>query len=215
MQVQSDSKPYDDINITPMLDLAYVLLVIFIIMTTATVQGQKVALLAMLEALVGEPIRPVDGEATHVEVTARDENDSPWEQTYLVRANKAGIETLETFNKYDRVAWLPTLLAQAKGNYNSNKALVNTNWTFDVMVGAQWNLFDRGQRLDHEDIGIEVDDAGARMPRTQMGEGMRLDRRVELHDGVAERECREIRHGECFGGNRGERCRGQGGIPQR
>src|SRR5579863_7698607 len=35
---------YDDINITPMLDLAYVLLVIFIIMTTATVQGLKVNL---------------------------------------------------------------------------------------------------------------------------------------------------------------------------
>jgi biopolymer transport protein ExbD len=44
MQVNSDSKPYDDINITPMLDLAYVLLVIFIIMTTATVQGLKVNL---------------------------------------------------------------------------------------------------------------------------------------------------------------------------
>jgi biopolymer transport protein ExbD len=44
MQVQADSKPYDDINITPMLDLAYVLLVIFIIMTTATVQGLKVNL---------------------------------------------------------------------------------------------------------------------------------------------------------------------------
>ena len=44
MHVQSDSKPYDDINITPMLDLAYVLLVIFIIMTTATVQGMKVNL---------------------------------------------------------------------------------------------------------------------------------------------------------------------------
>ncbi len=29
MQVHSDSKPYDDINITPMLDLAYVLLIIF------------------------------------------------------------------------------------------------------------------------------------------------------------------------------------------
>ena len=43
MQVQED-KPYDDINITPMLDLAYVLLVIFIIMTTATVQGMKVNL---------------------------------------------------------------------------------------------------------------------------------------------------------------------------
>jgi len=44
MQVQDEDKPYDDINITPMLDLAYVLLVIFILMTTATVQGLKVNL---------------------------------------------------------------------------------------------------------------------------------------------------------------------------
>ena len=43
MQIQDD-KPYDDINITPMLDLAYVLLVIFILMTTASVQGLKVNL---------------------------------------------------------------------------------------------------------------------------------------------------------------------------
>ena len=39
MQVQTDNKPYDSINVTPMLDLAYVLLVVFILMTTATVQG--------------------------------------------------------------------------------------------------------------------------------------------------------------------------------
>jgi len=44
MQVQSEAKAYDDINVTPMLDLAYVLLVIFIIMTTASVQGIKVNL---------------------------------------------------------------------------------------------------------------------------------------------------------------------------
>lgn len=44
MQVQGEDKPYDDINITPMLDLAYVLLVIFILMTTASVQGLKVNL---------------------------------------------------------------------------------------------------------------------------------------------------------------------------
>ena len=43
MQIQDD-KPYDDINITPMLDLAYVLLVIFILMCTASVQGMKVNL---------------------------------------------------------------------------------------------------------------------------------------------------------------------------
>jgi biopolymer transport protein ExbD len=40
----SERDVYDDINITPMLDLAYVLLIIFIILTTATVQGIKVNL---------------------------------------------------------------------------------------------------------------------------------------------------------------------------
>ena len=44
MKVQAENEPYDEINITPMLDLAYVLLVIFIIMTTATVQGIMVNL---------------------------------------------------------------------------------------------------------------------------------------------------------------------------
>ncbi|PKO41726.1 MAG: biopolymer transporter ExbD [Betaproteobacteria bacterium HGW-Betaproteobacteria-6] len=44
MHVQEDNQPYDEINVTPMLDLAYVLLVIFIIMTTASVQGVKVEL---------------------------------------------------------------------------------------------------------------------------------------------------------------------------
>ena len=41
---KEDNEPYDDINNTPMLDLAYVLLIIFIIMTTASVQGVKVNL---------------------------------------------------------------------------------------------------------------------------------------------------------------------------
>ena len=40
--IKADNQPYDDINLTPMLDLAYVLLVTFIIMTTASVQGVKV-----------------------------------------------------------------------------------------------------------------------------------------------------------------------------
>jgi biopolymer transport protein ExbD len=44
MHVQTESKPYDSINVTPMLDLAYVLLVIFIIMTTASVQGLSINL---------------------------------------------------------------------------------------------------------------------------------------------------------------------------
>ena len=44
MKLSAARKPYDEINITPMLDLAYVLLIIFIIMTTASVQGIKVDL---------------------------------------------------------------------------------------------------------------------------------------------------------------------------
>ncbi len=42
--VKGDQEPYDDINITPMVDLTFVLLIIFIIMTTAAIQGVKVDL---------------------------------------------------------------------------------------------------------------------------------------------------------------------------
>src|SRR5271170_6952118 len=44
MQVQTESKPYDTINVTPMLDLAYVLLVVFILMTTASIQGLNISM---------------------------------------------------------------------------------------------------------------------------------------------------------------------------
>ena len=44
MQVNTDAKAYDSINVTPMLDLAYVLLVVFILMTTASVQGLDVSM---------------------------------------------------------------------------------------------------------------------------------------------------------------------------
>ncbi len=44
MQLNTEAKPYDTINVTPMLDLAYVLLVVFILMTTATVQGLPISM---------------------------------------------------------------------------------------------------------------------------------------------------------------------------
>ena len=51
-----DKDVYDDINITPMLDLAYVLMVIFIIMCTASVQGIQVNLPKASEATsLGKP----------------------------------------------------------------------------------------------------------------------------------------------------------------
>jgi biopolymer transport protein ExbD len=44
MQVHNEVKPIDTINVTPMLDLAYVLLVVFILMTTASVQGLPISM---------------------------------------------------------------------------------------------------------------------------------------------------------------------------
>lgn len=44
MKAGEDDKIYDDINITPMLDVAYVLVIVFIIMTTASVEGITVNL---------------------------------------------------------------------------------------------------------------------------------------------------------------------------
>ena len=44
MQLQDDTAPYDQVNITPMVDLVFVLLVIFILMCTASVAGTKVNL---------------------------------------------------------------------------------------------------------------------------------------------------------------------------
>jgi biopolymer transport protein ExbD len=44
IKADTDGKTYDDINVTPMVDLYLVLLLIFIIMTTAGIQGVKVNL---------------------------------------------------------------------------------------------------------------------------------------------------------------------------
>jgi biopolymer transport protein ExbD len=44
MRYEEELDSYDEINVTSMLDLAYVLLIVFIIMTTASVQGITVNL---------------------------------------------------------------------------------------------------------------------------------------------------------------------------
>ncbi len=44
MKVQEENAAYDEINVTPMLDLAYVLLIVFILMATVSVQGITVNL---------------------------------------------------------------------------------------------------------------------------------------------------------------------------
>ena len=65
-KVQEDDAIYDEINVVPMLDLAYVLLVVFIILTTATVQGIKVN-------LPKASAKPSLAESTTKAITVRDD----------------------------------------------------------------------------------------------------------------------------------------------
>jgi biopolymer transport protein ExbD len=44
MRLRSESRIYDEVNVTPLMDLAWNLLIVFIIMATATVQGIAVNL---------------------------------------------------------------------------------------------------------------------------------------------------------------------------
>ena len=44
MRRRPKPKAYDEINVTPLMDLAWVLLIVFIIIATATVQGIRVSL---------------------------------------------------------------------------------------------------------------------------------------------------------------------------
>jgi biopolymer transport protein ExbD len=44
IQLGDEDKPYNEINVTPMIDVMLVLLIIFILLTTAAVQGIKVDL---------------------------------------------------------------------------------------------------------------------------------------------------------------------------
>ncbi|MCU0969708.1 MAG: biopolymer transporter ExbD [Rubrivivax sp.] len=44
MRLKSEYRLYDDVNVTPLMDLAWNLLIVFIIMATATVQGISVDL---------------------------------------------------------------------------------------------------------------------------------------------------------------------------
>jgi outer membrane protein TolC len=117
-------------------------------------------LLALLEATVGEPVRPIEGGATRLDVTPREERDTPWSRTYLIRSYEQALASQERFTFFDRVSWLPALVGQAKGSYNSNKAFAGTNWIFDGIISLQWTVFDQGQRSaeqkQHEAKTIEV-----------------------------------------------------------
>jgi outer membrane protein len=114
--------------------------------TLSALSGQRVALVALLEALVGEPVRPLDDQPTRFEVNAGPEDDTPWERSYGLKAQAVGLKIQERISSVDKLAWLPTVIAQAKGSYNSNRGFAGTNFIFDGIVAAQWDLYDRGVR---------------------------------------------------------------------
>jgi biopolymer transport protein ExbD len=112
VQVQKRRKPYDDINITPMLDLAYVLLVIFIIMTTAAVQGIKVDLpMASSAQNLAQPKTKVIAVANDGQLSLDAVPVSLSELERLLRTGLAGDPKLPVILKGDRAVQYERIMA--------------------------------------------------------------------------------------------------------
>jgi outer membrane protein TolC len=112
----------------------------------AQLSGQYAQLLALLGALVGEPVQPAPLETPGLRWDIPSEDQSPWEDTYAVRSAALAVKANEGKVTYDRFSWLPSVAAIAKGNYNSNAGFTGENLTYEVIVAASMPLYDRGQR---------------------------------------------------------------------
>jgi outer membrane protein TolC len=112
----------------------------------AQLSGQYAQMLALLGALVGEPVRPAAAEAPGTRWELPSEEARPWEDTYAVRSAAKAVQANEGKVTYDRFSWLPSVAAIAKGNYNSNAGFTGQNTTYELIVAASMPLYDRGQR---------------------------------------------------------------------
>ncbi len=122
--------------------------------TLAQLAGQREALLALLETFTGEAVRPDDSDGTALDFgPAAAATNEPWENTYLIRSRKKGYEALSAFHLYDRLLWMPSLSAQLRGNYNSDKGFTGTNTWWDASLNLVFPIYDRNQRYSamHED----------------------------------------------------------------
>ena len=122
-----DVDVYDEINITPMLDLAYVLLVIFIIMTTASVQGIKVN-------LPKASAQPSIGES----------------KTKAVTVTEDGTVYLDTFPV--TLAELETLLGQYKAADPNLPVIIKADST--VQYQRVVDVLDIAGRLEITQLGL-------------------------------------------------------------
>ncbi|WP_309891018.1 TolC family protein [Archangium sp.] len=112
----------------------------------AQLSGQSAQLLALLGALVGEPVQPAPLEALGAWWELPSEDQSPWEDTFAVRAAAMAVRANKGKVTYDRFSWLPSVAAVARGNYNSNAGFTGQTTTYDVTLAATMPLYDRGQR---------------------------------------------------------------------
>lgn len=119
----------------------------------ASLEGQRAQLLALLGALVGEPVRPGAMErGSGVEWgEVRAEDAEPWRGNYGVRAAEKAVAAAEGLATYDRYAWLPSVAAVAKGNYNSNLGFTGRHFSYDVLLAVNVPLYDRGLRYAAKD----------------------------------------------------------------
>ncbi len=107
-----DNKSYDDINVTPMVDLYLVLLLIFIIMTTAGVQGINVQL-----PKAGKPAPPKD-KAPELQAIAIDNQGK-----LMLNGKATTLATLESALKAIK-AQTPDAPVVVRGNRETQYQLV-------------------------------------------------------------------------------------------
>jgi outer membrane protein TolC len=119
----------------------------------AQLSGQYAQLQALLGALVGEPVQPALLETPGLRWEVPLDDQSPWDDTFAVRAAAKAVKANEGKVTYDRFSWLPSVAAIAKANYNSNTGFTGTTTTYDLILAASMPLYDRGQRYAalHED----------------------------------------------------------------
>ncbi|XXF77512.1 TolC family protein [Myxococcaceae bacterium GXIMD 01537] len=114
----------------------------------ANLEGQRAQLLALLSALVYEPVRPTAlGTGSDVPWgEVREEGAQPWRENYGVRGAAKAVEAAERVVTYDRFQWLPSVAAVGKGNYNSNAGFSGKNLSYDLILAVTVPLYDRGLR---------------------------------------------------------------------
>src|SRR3954471_13631740 len=116
-------------------------------------EGNKQSLQPLLEALTGEPIEPLPISAQPVIPDLPTDETEPWENSYAVKSAASAVVAAQRTTRLDRFAWLPSVAAAARGQYNSNGGFAGTNTSYDLLVNINIPLYDRGERYAqlHED----------------------------------------------------------------